>query len=390
MDSNERSISKLHNAMQLDGREFTLGAETVRGMFADANGNLIWAFGDDLPTDATAGYAKGCIFFDTDGGIGTTVYANDGDEVECDFNTAIGGTGDITSVVAGAGLTGGGASGAVTVNVIADESTIEATADEIHVKALGILAAHLGAGSVTPVKSAQAESVTATADGLTTGVISITARDVAVTSANSAHIVTLPASVVGKVITGAVGSNGFRLQTTASSNITINGVDSDGTSYLTVAATTSFYAICISATAWIVVLRNSSGQIGTNGIADGAATPVKTINVEARTATSDGLTTGIISAGKTHVTVTSGNSTDIVTLPAPVVGQTICIDVGANGFKLQTSTPASIAINGGSGASAVSAIAANSTLFITCVSATAWKGYFLDADSDVAKIAAAA
>lgn len=111
---------------------------------------------------------------------------------------------------------------------------------------------------------------------------------------------------------------------------------------------------------------------------------------QAVTATVDGLTTGIIAAQTKHATVTSSASTKIVTLPAPVVGNRLVVDVGANGFKLQTTAPATIAINGGSGASAVSAIAANSTIELICISLTAWKAIFWDADADVAKVPAAA
>lgn len=111
---------------------------------------------------------------------------------------------------------------------------------------------------------------------------------------------------------------------------------------------------------------------------------------QAATSTTDGLTTGIIDPSSSHVTVTSSSGSNIVTLPAPVVGKKITIDVGANGFKLQTTAPATIGINGGTGASAKSTIAASSTLYMICVSATSWKGYFLDADSDVAKVPAAA
>ncbi len=112
----------------------------------------------------------------------------------------------------------------------------------------------------------------------------------------------------------------------------------------------------------------------------------------ARTATADGLTTGTIADGGCyqHITVTSANAAHIVVLPTPTPGTRIVLDVGANGFSLKSSAAATVAINGGTGASAVSAIAANSTCFMTCVSATAWKGYFMDADGDVAKVAAAA
>lgn len=91
-----------------------------------------------------------------------------------------------------------------------------------------------------------------------------------------------------------------------------------------------------------------------------------------------------------HVTVTSGGAGHEVVLPPPVVGKQLVIHVGATGFDLQSSAPATIAINGGTGSGYESPIAANSTCFLTCISATAWKGYFMDADGDLAKIVAAA
>lgn len=111
---------------------------------------------------------------------------------------------------------------------------------------------------------------------------------------------------------------------------------------------------------------------------------------EARTATAAGLTTGQISEFATHVTVTSANADHIIVLPKPVVGKRITIDVGSTGFELRTTAPATIGINGGTGSDAESAIAANSTLDAVCISLTAWKVVFWDADGDVAKVTAAA
>jgi len=45
-----------------------------------------WEEGTTVPTDATAGYAPGCIFIKTDGGAGTTLYINEGTAASCDFN----------------------------------------------------------------------------------------------------------------------------------------------------------------------------------------------------------------------------------------------------------------------------------------------------------------
>lgn len=68
-------------------------------------------------------------------------------------NAAAAAGGGITSVVAGAGLTGGAASGAATLDVIANaDASITVNADDIQVAALGITAAKIAADAVTTVK----------------------------------------------------------------------------------------------------------------------------------------------------------------------------------------------------------------------------------------------
>lgn len=113
----------------------------------------------------------------------------------------------------------------------------------------------------------------------------------------------------------------------------------------------------------------------------------------ARTATADGLTTGTIAdAGLLQfVAVTAGSDANsIIVLPTPTPGRIVILNVGATGFELRSSAPATIAINTGVGVNAESAIPANSTIIAICLTATAWKAIFLDADSDVAKVEVAA
>jgi hypothetical protein len=134
-------------------------------------------------------------------------------------------------------------------------------------------------------------------------------------------------------------------------------------------------------------IHATAGSIGTAELADAGVTPAKTNIVQAVTATELGVS---ISDTATYVAVTSANANHIVILPAPTPGRQVVINVGANGFELRSSAPATVAINGGAEANAESAIAANSTIIAICISATAWKAIFLDADSDVAKVPAAA
>lgn len=115
--------------------------------------------------------------------------------------------------------------------------------------------------------------------------------------------------------------------------------------------------------------------------------------VEARTATATGATTGTIAGNGmiTFVEVTSDDANKIIVLPAPTPGRIVILNVVATGYELRSSAPATVLINAGAGGAAVeSAMPANSTAIMICIGALAWKGFFLDADSDVAKVEAAA
>lgn len=95
------------------------------------------------------------------------------------------------------------------------------------------------------------------------------------------------------------------------------------------------------------------------------------------TATADGTGTGTIPDGGMiqFVSVTSAGANNIVVLPSPTPGTIVILYVGSNGFELRSSAPATVAINGGTGASAESAIAANQMAVLICTSATTWHGF---------------
>lgn len=56
------------------------------GFVYDKNMRIILAQGTTVPTDATAGYARGALFFDLDAVAGAQVFINEGAEDSCDFN----------------------------------------------------------------------------------------------------------------------------------------------------------------------------------------------------------------------------------------------------------------------------------------------------------------
>lgn len=117
--------------------------------------------------------------------------------------------------------------------------------------------AEIADGSISAAKVVGSEARTATADGLTTGLItSPTALKtfIAVTSAAATNAITLPAAssaLIGAELYLTVGANGYELLTPATGNNTINQVDSDGTNQMDVAATTTVRCTCISATGWL-------------------------------------------------------------------------------------------------------------------------------------------
>ena len=87
---------------------------------------------------------QGQIYFDTTNGVKKLFLYNGTAWIDL--------TGDITSVVAGAGLTGGGTGGDVTLDVNVDNATIEVNSDVVRVKDLGITTAKLNDGAVTTIK----------------------------------------------------------------------------------------------------------------------------------------------------------------------------------------------------------------------------------------------
>lgn len=74
----------------MNAQAFTrfLQVATVADSAGQAEG-LIYARGASVPADTTAGYAKGCLFIQTDGSTSTTLYVNEGTVASCDFNAVV-------------------------------------------------------------------------------------------------------------------------------------------------------------------------------------------------------------------------------------------------------------------------------------------------------------
>jgi len=126
-------------------------------------------------------------------------------------------SGDITAVVAGSGLTGGGTGGSVTLDVNVDNATIEVDNDIVRVKDLGITTGKLNDGAVTTIKiganqvtlAKLAQVANNTVIGNTSGGTATPSEVVIVTDLASASSTTLATSAAIKTyIDGQVGGLG--------------------------------------------------------------------------------------------------------------------------------------------------------------------------------------
>lgn len=106
-------------------------------------------------------------------------------------------------------------------------------------------------------------AATATADGLTTGLLTGSDQFVTVTAEDPNHIITLPLStgiIVGTTIEGYVGANGFELRVDASeaTTATINGVTTNVEA--AIPAATYFVAKLVAARKWLVFGYDQTGS----------------------------------------------------------------------------------------------------------------------------------
>jgi hypothetical protein len=122
--------------------------------------------------------------------------------------------------------------------------------------------------------SYNSRGITATTDGLTTG--QINASDdkgfLAVTAGADANsIITLPSDddiPVGWEVRGWIGATGCELRTEASSNDTINAVDSDGTQEAAIPATTMFTVTKVAAATFVLLALTELGAVITAIVPD--------------------------------------------------------------------------------------------------------------------------
>ena len=115
-------------------------------------------------------------------------------------------------------------------------------------------------------------TATATADGLTTGLLSGTDQFVTVTSASANNIICLPSDTlcpIGTTIRGWVGANGCELRSLAADTTqTINNVTGGVTNEAAIPATTLFKVQKVASLTWILTAVDEAGAVITAIIPD--------------------------------------------------------------------------------------------------------------------------
>ena len=86
--------------LQYSGDQATVNSQDITIYSQDENGDVLLAVGTATISDGASGYAKGCLYIDTDVGAGTTgIYENVGTTTSCNFDT-IGSGGGATTFLA--------------------------------------------------------------------------------------------------------------------------------------------------------------------------------------------------------------------------------------------------------------------------------------------------
>lgn len=83
--------SKLHDYLRVAGQPISATvagtSDSINVLVRDGDNHIMWATGTDVPSDGTSGYAKGCLFIDTNVGAGTTgLYVNVGTTSSSNFD----------------------------------------------------------------------------------------------------------------------------------------------------------------------------------------------------------------------------------------------------------------------------------------------------------------
>ena len=80
------SNQTVYTSLQVEGGAETVNSVAITTALCNGAGDILIAYGTTVPTNASTGYAKGCLFIDTDVATGTTgLNCNKGTTTSCQF-----------------------------------------------------------------------------------------------------------------------------------------------------------------------------------------------------------------------------------------------------------------------------------------------------------------
>lgn len=239
-------MAKIFNrAVGIAGDPVSINSVGLTAVLYDASGNITECKGATKPTDGSKGFAVGCVWKDTDSGIGATFYINEGSITSCDFNEVGSGAQGPTGPTGAAGSRGAtGPTGAGTTGAQGPTGSRGATGPA---GAKGTTGSQGSIGPVGPASTVAGPTGATGAQG-PTGATGAASTVTGPTGPQGATGPTGPQGSTGaQGPTGAVGATGVTGATFETEGVTLNFMGATATDTATITTGSTIIGQFVSA-----------------------------------------------------------------------------------------------------------------------------------------------